>query len=317
MNYKEFLNKFQKKEVIVHQDIAEHQPMVSVCVQTYQHGNYIKECLDGILMQQTTFTFEILLGEDASTDGTREICLEYAQKHPDKIRLFLHHRENNIAINGTPTGRFNFLYNLYNARGNYIALCEGDDYWTDPLKLQKQVDFLEGNEGYTICWTNYKIDEMGTLKNPHWVEGFFKVSYKDIDFNNFGTPYCTYTLTCMFKSSLIKAVNIDNFKFFKDNTLYTLCLQKGKGAVLNFFGGVYRIHNTSIYSTASKYKQAISNYSNFAEILIKIPESRVENIKNKKRIWEREFFKELKKQPFSKFKKLLIRFKFYIHFKNA
>lgn len=293
------------------------KPIVSIVVTTYNHQKYITDCLDGILMQQTTFPFEIILGEDESTDGTREICIEYANRHPDKIKLFLRSRKDVIYVNGNPTGRYNFIQNLKSSSGKYIAICEGDDYWTDPLKLQKQVNFLEGNKEYSICWTNYKIDEMGTLKNPHWVEGFFKVSYKDIDFNNFGTPYCTYTLTCMFKSSLIKAVNIDNFKFFKDNTLYTLCLQKGKGAVLNFFGGVYRIHNTSIYSTASKYKQAISNYSNLAEILIKIPESRVQNIKNKKRIWEKEFHKELKKQPFSKLKKLLIRFKFYRQFKNA
>ncbi len=165
MNYSEFLKRFQKREVIVHQDIVERQPMVSVCVQTYQHFNYIKECLDGILMQQTTFPFEILLGEDSGTDGTREICMEYAQKHPDKVRIFLHHRENNISINGTPTGRFNFLYNLYNARGKYIALCEGDDYWTDPLKLQKQVNFLEGNDEYVICFHKVKVNYKNHLSD--------------------------------------------------------------------------------------------------------------------------------------------------------
>ncbi len=133
--------KYQKKVVQELAGNAPKNPVVSICVQTYQHVNYIRECLDGILMQETTFPFEILLGEDNSTDGTREICMEYAMKFPDKIRLFLHHRENNIKINGSPTGRFNFFYNFHKARGKHIALCEGDDYWTDPLKLQKQVDF--------------------------------------------------------------------------------------------------------------------------------------------------------------------------------
>ena len=124
-------------------------PLVSVCVQTYQHGHYIKECLDSILMQQTNFPFEIILGEDESTDGTREICLEYAKMHPDTIRLFLRSRKDVIYINGNPTGRFNVMENLKAAKGKYIALCEGDDYWTDPIKLQKQVDFLEQHDEYS------------------------------------------------------------------------------------------------------------------------------------------------------------------------
>jgi len=142
---KELIKKYQKVPVREYSNQVNKKPVVSVCVQTYQHVNYIKDCLDGILMQKTTFPSEILLGEDASTDGTREVCIEYAEKYPKKIRLFLHHRKNNIKINGSPTGRFNFLYNLYSARGKYIAICEGDDYWTDPYKLQKQVDFLDVN----------------------------------------------------------------------------------------------------------------------------------------------------------------------------
>ena len=108
-------------------------------------------------MQKTDFPFEILLGEDASTDGTRELCINYAENYPDKIRLFLHHRENNIKISGIPTGRFNLMYNLFTARGKYIAICEGDDYWTDPYKLQKQVDFLETTKGYSGCFHETQV----------------------------------------------------------------------------------------------------------------------------------------------------------------
>lgn len=132
-------------------------PLVSVCVQTYQHVNYIKECLDGILMQQTNFPFEIILGEDASDDGTREICVEYAEKYPDIIKLFLRSRKNVIYINGKPTGRFNVIENLKACQGNYIAICEGDDYWTDPFKLQKQVDFLESNSECVISVHNSSV----------------------------------------------------------------------------------------------------------------------------------------------------------------
>ena len=157
MDFKDFKDKYQKVQVEQFPNKVQENIVVSVCVQTYQHAPYIKECLDGILMQETDFPFEVLLGEDASTDGTREICIEYAKKHPHKIKLFLHSRENNIKVGGEPTGRFNFLYNLYSARGNYIALCEGDDYWTDPLKLQKQVDFLEKNEDCSLCFHNAEV----------------------------------------------------------------------------------------------------------------------------------------------------------------
>ena len=144
VSVEEFPNEVLNKEVLV-----------SICVQTYQQVDFIRECIDSILMQQTKFTFEILLGEDDSNDGTREICLEYAKKHQDKIRLFLHSRENNITINGKPTGRFNFMYNLSKARGKYIAFCEGDDYWIDKLKLQKQVDFLSSNRDHSMVFSAF------------------------------------------------------------------------------------------------------------------------------------------------------------------
>ena len=92
-------------------------PLVSVVVTTYQHAAFIRQCLDGILMQQTNFDFEIILGEDESVDGTREICMKYAEKHPDKIRLFLRNRQDVIYIDGSATGRHNALQNIYTARG--------------------------------------------------------------------------------------------------------------------------------------------------------------------------------------------------------
>src|SRR3954454_13476128 len=151
MNIDEFKEKYQKIPVEIFPNHVTENPLVSVAVQTYQHKAYIKDCLEGILMQQTNFPFEILLGEDQSTDGTREICISYAQKYPNKIRLFLHHRENNIKVNERPTAKFNLLYSLFSSRGKYIAMCEGDDYWTDRFKLQKQVDEMEVNLDINLC----------------------------------------------------------------------------------------------------------------------------------------------------------------------
>lgn len=134
-------------------------PLVSVCIQTYNHEKYIKECLDSILLQKTNFDFEIILGEDDSNDATRQICIDYANKHKNKIRLFLRDRETTQLKdkNGTLLRRLNGIFTRMTAKGKYIALCEGDDYWTDPLKLQKQVDFMENNKDYSACFTNATI----------------------------------------------------------------------------------------------------------------------------------------------------------------
>lgn len=148
MNFQEFKEKYQKVEVPEYPNSvldAIPEPIVSVRVSTYMHAKYIKECLDGILMQKTSFPFEILIGEDQSSDGTREICIEYAKKYPNQIRLILHKRENNIHINGRPTAKFQGIYTSYLCRGKYSAVVEGDDYWTDPEKLQKQVMYLENH----------------------------------------------------------------------------------------------------------------------------------------------------------------------------
>ena len=133
------------------------QPLVSVCVATFQHAAFIKDCLDSILEQEADFPFEILVGEDCSTDGTREICIEYAERHTNLIRLFLRKEEDKIVMLGKKTGRSNLLGLFECARGKYICYCDGDDYWCDPHKLQKQVQIMESHPEVTLCITNTEI----------------------------------------------------------------------------------------------------------------------------------------------------------------
>ncbi len=155
---------WQKKEVIEVPNKVVNDPLVSICVQTFNQVNYIEDCLNSLQSQLTTFTFEILLAEDDSNDGTRLICKNYSLKYPDKIRLFLHYRENNIKISGKPSANFPGLYNLLSARGKYIAICEGDDLWKDPYKLQKQVDFLVSNPSFSLAYHSYiTIDQDSNL----------------------------------------------------------------------------------------------------------------------------------------------------------
>jgi glycosyltransferase involved in cell wall biosynthesis len=135
------------------------KPLVSISTITYNHAPYIRQCLDGFLMQETNFKFEVLIHDDASTDGTEEIIRAYEAKYPDIIKP-LYEKENQWQKGRRGSAVFNFP----RAQGKYIALCEGDDYWTDPLKLQKQVDFLEENKEYSICSHNAKIsDDSGNL----------------------------------------------------------------------------------------------------------------------------------------------------------
>lgn len=134
-------------------DKISNNPLVSICSITYNHAPYIRQCMEGFLMQKTDFPIEIIINDDASTDGTTDIIKEYAAKRPDIIKPIYH--EENLYSKGVRGMLRNFCFPL--AKGKYIALCEGDDYWIDPLKLQKQVDFMEANPDYTMCCTNAVI----------------------------------------------------------------------------------------------------------------------------------------------------------------
>lgn len=123
------------------------EPVVSICCITYNHAAYIEETLRGFLMQRTDFPLEILIHDDASTDGTADIVRDFAARYPRLVRA-LCQQENQYAKGHT---KVNFAFNFPRVRGEFIALCEGDDAWTDPAKLQRQVDFLRTHPECTVC----------------------------------------------------------------------------------------------------------------------------------------------------------------------
>ncbi len=130
-------------------------PKLSVILITYNHEKYIRKALDSVLSQETDFPFEVVIGEDCSPDDTRNICKEYKKKYPDQVRLVS--RDKNT---GRPT--LNVYETTMKCRGEYLAYLEGDDYWTDTHKLQKQVDFLESHPEYIACTHSHKmIDDEG------------------------------------------------------------------------------------------------------------------------------------------------------------
>lgn len=149
--------------------------MVSVIIISFNHEKYISKAIEGVLNQKTNFKFEILIGDDASSDRTCEIIAEYARKKPDLIRFFP--RTKNVGATK------NDYCLMKEAKGKYLANCEGDDFWTDENKLQLQVDFLEKHNEYIGCCHNITIVDQNekTLKNRHiqWISNKNPFSVKD------------------------------------------------------------------------------------------------------------------------------------------
>ena len=138
--------------------------LVSINCTTYNHEMYIADAIESFLMQQTNFDYEILIGEDCSTDNTKEIVEALAKKHPDKIRI--------ITSSGNVGARKNSMRLLENSEGKYIAECEGDDYWTDPYKLQKQMDYMVSHPN---CSMSFHASEI--IKAPNHATGMIVKPY--------------------------------------------------------------------------------------------------------------------------------------------
>lgn len=142
--------------------ITSLEPLVSVSCLAYNHKKYIIDAIESFLMQKTDFPYEIIVNDDSSNDSTPEIISKYAHNYPDKLRTILHKQNNNSqGIKNFPT----YIYPI--VKGKYIAQCEGDDYWTDPYKLQKQVDFLEANPEYSMCVHNAIVHFEGGENEDH------------------------------------------------------------------------------------------------------------------------------------------------------
>ena len=127
--------------------------LVSVCMITYNHASFVREAIEGVLSQKTHFKFELIISDDVSSDNTREICESYQRDYPEIIRLVF--REQNLGICK------NFYQTLSLAKGQYVAVCEGDDYWTDPYKLQKQIDYLSVHPSAIMLYHNAVVDTDG------------------------------------------------------------------------------------------------------------------------------------------------------------
>lgn len=209
------------------------------------------------MMQNTSFPIEILIHDDASTDGTDEIIREYAERYPDLI-FPLFETENQYS-----QGKQNEIdfYNYRRARGKYIAYCEGDDYWTDSLKLQKQVSFMESHPEYSVCFHRckyydskngiYHDDSCGGLLNGG-AEGI------DISLSLYFRQWITQPLTMVFRTANFHFEWQSQYRYYRDyHEIYHL-LKEGNGFLFSFHGGVHIKHTGGIAANDEKQNRSTS-----------------------------------------------------------
>lgn len=268
--------------------MSDNKPLVSVFCLTYNHAPYIRQCLDGFLMQRTSFDYEVIINDDASTDGTTEIIKEYENKYPEIIIPIYH--EENLYSKGE-RGFWN-KYCLPRAQGKYIALCEGDDYWTDPYKLQKQVDFLEEHPEYVLIYTNA---EKVNSKSEKVLRNSLKGVSGDITRYLFyrGNPVVSATVCYRRKYLLDYQTEIKKMPFkmkMGDLPLWIYLSLQGKFKYMHDKTTAYRVLQESASHSKDKEKM-ISFITNTRDILLYF--NRQYDIEVPERVIEKRYYKSL------------------------
>lgn len=219
--------------------------LVTIKCLTYNHEPYIRKCLEGFVMQQTNFKFEAIVHDDASTDGTAAIVSEFAEKYPDIIKPILQ-TENQYSKKDGAIGR---IMNLH-THGKYVALCEGDDCWIDPLKLQRQVDFMEANSEFSMCFHSAKIENTNQRSASYllFLEKLEEREYSSMDvLSKWSIP--TASILCK-KEAVLNRPRDKNF-VGGDIVLTAACCRIGRIYCMSDIMSVYRLHPGGVTRTIS------------------------------------------------------------------
>lgn len=232
----------------VDSQLTGNNPKVSVSLVTFNHEKFIAQAIESILLQEVDFSYEIIIGEDFSSDKTREIVIEYQKQYPDKIRLIL--PEENLGCYGQKI----FVQTLQACRGEYIAILDGDDYWTSPNKLQQQVDFLDNHSECAICFhdvTTIFEDKSRPSRRYNDFEPSRFSSIENILKSNF-IPTC---------STVYRRGLFDEFPEWYCDTvcgdwvLHVLNARHGKIGYINQSLAVYRVHSNGLFSSMKRIQQ--------------------------------------------------------------
>jgi len=254
------------------------KPAVSVVMITYNHEDYIQEAIEGVLIQKTDFNIELIIANDASPDNTDSVVESIKDNYKGNINIRYYNHKQNKGVSD------NFIWALKQVRGKYIAICEGDDYWTDPLKLQKQVDFLEENEFVGLVSTLRKnfSQKKGLLIKEKQLDKNIEIC----TFNDLILTECRIaTLTVLFRTILIndfikfrEKVN-DNI-YSLDYTIWLYISYHSKIAILNKYTAVYRILENSLSHQKNKWMLKRQYFNDF---LLLTKEFNIQNNKNVKK----------------------------------
>lgn len=225
---------------------ANEEPLVSICCIAYNHERYIAQAIEGFLKQETDFKVEIIIHDDRSTDRTADIIRSYQQQHPHLIKTILQ------TENQHSQGKRIFPITFARARGKYFALCEGDDYWTDPLKLRKQVAVLEANPDYTFCFhpVDWLDQESQERRERHISPPVRKESYTVDDLLEHGN----FIQTC---STVFRRDVRDNYPAwlsgagYGDVALYLLTAGRGPVGFVDESMATYRYHRGGVWGRES------------------------------------------------------------------
>ncbi|MBQ7192179.1 MAG: glycosyltransferase family 2 protein [Paludibacteraceae bacterium] len=261
-------------------------PLVSICCITYNHAPFIRGCLDGFLMQQMPSCvreyyahkygketsldecekkepwYEILIHDDASTDGTADIIREYEQRHPNLFKP-IYETENQYKKGHRTDIDF---FNYKRAKGKYIAYCEGDDYWTVPDKLQRQVDFLEAHPAYSVCFHKTKI--LNTLTNQMQPDNWMRFDYpdsidEDVTPSYFLRSSVGQPLSMVFRTSRYDYEWQKHYNDYCDTMEIYHLLRTGKGRMMKFIGGQYNLHGGGVSATMDECQRSVETMDDF------------------------------------------------------
>jgi glycosyltransferase involved in cell wall biosynthesis len=229
--------------------------IVSVDMITYNHEQFIAQAIEGVLMQETNFRYELVIANDCSPDNTDAIVKHYINNHPkgNNIKYFRHEKNLGMYKNGIFAGN--------QCRGKYIAICEGDDYWTDPYKLQKQVDILEENPDYAaVIHDAIKVDAKGDILKEFYFRPY-KSTFAEKDIIQLGcqSPTCSM----LFRSECLKNINPKFLNRMCDQFLELVISSKGKIYFMSDNMAAYRIHPGGDWSSKKnidRYLEALRRW---------------------------------------------------------
>lgn len=243
--------------------------LVTVFMISYNQQNYIIEALENVLNQQTNFDYQIILSDDCSTDETDKVITNFLNNHPKKDNVTYISQPKNLGW--MP----NFIYTLekcLETGAKYIAMCEGDDFWTNPLKLQKQINLLEKNPDVVLACHQYKelYNDGKTLDCPYFRKDFFQgnnlFKFSQEDFEDFMR---IQTMTIVFKTSALDLSLREKYDYYCDTHIKHHILDNGLGLYTKDNDAVYRIHGNNVFMSLNYRTKIRFTYDVYKDLIVK------------------------------------------------